>query len=117
MKRKPIVGETLFSLNIGNAARYRPQELTLVIVSKVGRKYFTVREGYKAKEFHLSTWEEKTEYAPNHKLYESEQEWLDEAEIKQICEQIYRAFEYGKNKKQLPISALREIERLIQEKQ
>ncbi len=39
--RKPTVGETLYSLNIGNATRGKVQKLTPVKVLKVGRKYFT----------------------------------------------------------------------------
>lgn len=80
MKRKPIVGETLYSLNIGNAARYSDQKLTPVVVSKVGRKYFyadRINSSFSTK-YHLDSWVEATNYCANSKLYETEEEWADD---------------------------------------
>ena len=84
------VGSRLFRLNVGNNARHVPQVLTPVVVTKVGRKYFTVaREGndqpWPFESKHLSEcWTEETGgYTPNYALYESEQEWADQEE--QIC--------------------------------
>ena len=111
--KTPKVGQTVYSLNVGNAARHNEQVLTPVVVTKVGRKYFTVGEGWRATQFHISDWSEKTEYSPCAALYESEQEWLDEKESGDLCREIARAFEYGKNSRDLPLSSLREIGKIL----
>ena len=115
--RKPVVGEALYSLNVGNAARSVEQKLTKVIVTKVGRKYFTcIKEEYIGTsfadmgiEYHLDSWWEKTECIASSALYENEQEWVDEVETGKICKKVYEAFEYGKNKKELSLVDLRKI--------
>lgn len=112
--KPPTVGQRLFSLNVGNYARNTEQKLTPVIVSKVGRKYFTCkREDYHLEtQYHLEDWREKTEYCVNSALYESEQAWEDEKEAAQLCKQIHQAFEYGRNPN-LPVSTLRQIAALL----
>lgn len=65
MKRKPIVGETLFSLNVGNDARHGvPQILTPMVVKSVGKKYFKLSrpESNWTVEFYLEDWSQKTEF-------------------------------------------------------
>jgi len=115
-KVKPKVGQTLYRLNVGNNARHCPQVLTPVVVSKVGRLYFTVkRDRPYAMEtkHHIVGWYEKTDGSANTKLYESEQAWADEKEAVLICGDIKSAFEYGQNRANLPIDALRAIEKII----
>lgn len=118
MKPKPKVGDKLFSLAINNAARTyksRDHELTPVVVTKVGRKYFSASEDkHRITEYHLDTWCEKTNYSPNSRLYSSEQEWIDEKECHVICKQIGEHFMYGANKAGLTIETLREIKELIE---
>ena len=110
--KKVTVGQRLFSLNIGNAARRAKQVLKPVIVTKVGRKYFTVKTedqyGFET-EYCLENWCENTKYSPDSKLYEKEQQWEDEKEISVICEKIRRAFEYGKNNQNIDLEKLRMI--------
>lgn len=116
--KNPTVGQTLYSLNVGNAAWSREQELTPVVVTKIGRKYFTVQEGsrtHTAKQFHISSWREKSNYAANAKLYETEQEWQDEEEARALSKTIYSAFEYGRNKTGISLSVLRKIMAIIKE--
>ena len=114
MKRKPILGETLYSLNVGNSARHCPQILNPVEVVKVGRKYFSTKlPGYSwVTEYHVDTWKERTNYSVNSELYESEQEWLDESEARSILKTIKAHFAYGNPKHSL--ETLREVARLIQ---
>jgi len=111
--RKPTVGETLYSLNVGNAARRTPQVLTPVVVTKVGRKYFTGGEGYAARQFDISDWTEKTESTADAALYESEQEWEDEKEAARLCGELWKAFKYGRNRCRLPLDALRRMHGLL----
>lgn len=115
MKPKPKVGDKLFSLNVGNAARRCEQKLTPVTVTRVGRKYFTCetddRWKFKA-EYHLDTWSERTEYIANSCLYESEQEWNDESDANLINSEIRGFFrDYGKPK--CTLTQLRQIAAIL----
>lgn len=113
MKRKPTIGETLYSLNVENAARNTPQVLTPLKVTKVGRKYFTLGEGWQEAQFHLSSWKENSDYTPSHRIYETEQSYKDEKEEGEISNRIYKAFEYGRNTQEIPLSKLREIDQML----
>ena len=115
MKKKPTIGQTLYSLNVGNAARNTPQVLTPLKVTKVGSKYFTLGEGWREAQFHLSSWREKSDYTSDHRIYETEQSYKDEKEEREISNRIYKAFEYGRNTQEVPLPALREIERLLRD--
>ncbi len=90
------VGQTLYDLNIGNAARNCDQKLTKVLVTKVGRTYFYCAQVGSRFEtaYHLDDWREKSDgYASNHHLYASEQEWRDEKEAREhsrTLEQFFR---------------------------
>lgn len=101
MKRKPKVGETLFELNVGNAARDRTQALTPVVVKKVGRMYFTCgppddNSRFLESTHYIESWREKTEYSATRRLYENEQEWADEKEALKLTEELRRRFSgYG----------------------
>jgi len=120
MKRKPVVGETLYLLNIGKAARGREQKLVPVEVKKVGRKYFKCgkdgEDGWRWDEYHLDTWEQKTEYFADSCLYETEQEYLDEVEHGQLHRVIREKFNgsnlFGNN---MTLSQLRRIAAIIDE--
>jgi len=116
-KRKPVVGEILYSLNVGNSARRTEQKLTPVEVVSVGRKYFTVSEQKYKKSphmhptFHISNWYQKADYTADAALYESPQEWEDEKESQSISSFIAQSFRYGNTT--LPLSALRQIKQII----
>jgi hypothetical protein len=120
-KRKPILGERLFVLNVGSAARNTPQTLRPVIVSKVGRKYFTVenevgegRGGWKYPlQFNISDWIQVTEYSPDYVLYETEQELADERESRELSVIIRSAFECTWKPSPFPLETLRKIHALI----
>ena len=109
----PEVGQIVYSLNIGDEARDGKQELTPYEVTKVGRKYFTIKLDWREIQFHLKDWREKSNYSPNHKLYTTEQEYYDYKESVDICSEINKAFEYGRNTKNLSLEALQEIKKYI----
>jgi len=95
MKPKPTLGQQVFSLNIGNNARRVPQVLSPATVSKVGRKYFSVKlQGPypREREYHIENWRERTEYSPVTSLYASEQEYADEKETAMIWGQLRHVF-------------------------
>ena len=112
-KPKPIVGQTLFSINVGNASRNKPATLTPVIVQKVGRKYFTVNHPdyppHMGTEHHLDTWRQHTQYCADAYLYASEQEYKDEKDRERIVKEIRRLFEYGGATNRLSLDQLRQI--------
>ena len=119
--KKPKVGQVLYSLNIGNAARNTEQVLTPVEVVKVGRKYFYCCEE-RLKEFDERVWgkyyidgwnEENGGYSANSCLYESKQAYDDEKEEDVICSYISECFEWMHNKKKVPLDGLRQIKRII----
>jgi hypothetical protein len=113
MRPVPKVGQTVYSLNTGNAARNVEQRLTPVIVTKVGRKYFTVGEGWQATEYNLENWVEKTIYSPSSCLYISEQEYAEENEAAEICELLYKTFKHGHNILKVPLASLRKLAEII----
>lgn len=113
-REKPIIGQTLYSLNIGNSARRKKQILTKGKVVKVGRKYFSVDFGYyKPSQYYLCDWGEKTDYSPDSELYEKPQDLEDKKEEQLICKEIWSAFEYGRNRNGLSLGTLRKIRRFI----
>ena len=114
---KPVLGQIVFSLNVGNAARSCEQELSEMVVTKVGRKYFTARmakdlTGYSDTQYHLDNWRQKTDYSTTSYLYADKQEYLEEAEEQSLCEMIYPFFESRRNTKKLSLSVLRKIHEL-----
>ncbi len=110
----PTVGQTVFSLNVGNAARHQPQVLTPVTVTKVGRKYFTVGEGWRATKYDLETWREVTEYGPSTQLFENEQAWTDLKERIELRKFLRETFSgYGQPPSSITLQDLRDIKAII----
>ena len=114
-RRKPVVGETLYSLNIGNAARRTEQKLTPLVVTKCGSKYFTLGEGWQATQFHIETWRQKTEYSAEQAIYESPQEWEDENEANNLRERFRKAFDHWNPGPNLSLNQLRRIAEIMNE--
>lgn len=87
-KMVPGVGETLYSLNVGDAARNREQVLTPVVVRKVGRKYFEAspaEQPHLITQYRLSDWGEHSDYSARSRLYRTPKEWEDEKESAEMC--------------------------------
>ena len=115
-RRKPVVGETLYSLNVGTAAWHGiKQELTPVVVVSVGRKYFKAAERRminRPTTYHLDRWGQKTDYAPDSLLYESTQEWEDEKEVNAIVRKVEERFRIGRVHG-VPLCYLRQIQAIL----
>lgn len=114
-KRRPIVGETLYMLNMGNAARRTAQILVPVVVQSVGRKYFkcaTVGQYPAETEFLLEDWHEKTQYTCDYRLFETEQEWLDAKEWRELADKLRHTFNNSSHAL-LTLSDLRAIKVII----
>ena len=117
MKPKPKVGQILYSLNVGNAARNTEQKLTRVVVTKVGRKYFTCgkkEDAYHQVQYYIDGWYEKSDYIADSCLYESPQEWEDEKEESRLCKTISSAFDLRDNRRDVSLPNLRRIADIIE---
>lgn len=115
MKRKPIVGETLYDLNTGNAARNCEQKLTPVVVSMVGRKFFQCHppgKEWDKTSYHIETWREKTNYSSRHALYESKQEWDDRKEAAEIYARLRIVFSCL-GAPNIPLAKLKAVEAIL----
>lgn len=115
--KKPKVGDIVYSLNVGNAARSRKKELTEFVVQKVGRKYFYAgKEGcpkWMMYKYDLESWHEVNNYSATSKLYKSKQEYLEQGEMQEICASIAKIFDWGKNHRHLNLETLRKIRELM----
>lgn len=117
-KPKPVVGQTLWVVNVGDDSRHKPSVAVPTIVRSVGRKYFacsTAGAPNYETEFHLGTWAEKTEYSRRKELYATEQEWLDERESKALEERIRTMFQpsFYKGVPSIELEDLRKIEAIL----
>jgi hypothetical protein len=118
---KPVVGQVLFSLNVGNAARNRQQVLTPVEVIKVGRKYFTTMpvggdldRRWNHTQYHIDGWSEKSDYSKNSRLYATEIEWEEEKEAGDIRDRLRDLFTWN-TRKSVGIDKLRRIAAILDE--
>lgn len=114
-RREPVLGETLFQLNFWRVSRREEPEMKPVIVTKIGRKYFTVQpagEEWLRREFFLDTWREKTNHSGHVFLYESKQQWADEKESEALTLKFERLFSSRPN---LNLDQLKRIGAIIDE--
>lgn len=119
MKNKPILGQTIYSLNVNNAARGKGHNLTPYEVTKVGRKYFEITntsDGFLDRyhnNFHIDTWMENSNYVSSHKLYETKEEWEEEEEVNTLTNKFKEIFSHWSQ--QLPLDKLRKIDEVLRE--
>lgn len=107
-------GQTLWVKTIGNLARGGTSRHFSVIVTSVGKKYFTLDKCIRCK-FEIASLQEATEYSSNFKVYFSEQEILDEKEAEILAEKIRNIIgAYGKST--LSIAQLRAIYKIAENK-
>ena len=114
MNQKPVVGQRLFALNVGNSARTAPQVLVPVTVVSVGRKYFTVKRddlSWWECKFYVDSWREVSNYSANYALYATEQEWKDEKESIELWKAIRPTLDtYTPS---IPLDAIRKIKAIL----
>ena len=123
MKRDmPKLGQILHDKATGNRAPRRGEDpkITEVEVIKVGRSLFTCRPVGETSRWSDTVfrvdpsrgWWEKSEYSPQHMLYESRQEILDEAEAEKLHSEIKQG-EFGTYRPSLSLASLRAISDII----
>jgi hypothetical protein len=113
MKDNPMVGQKLYSLPAGNAARGVKRKLKPVTVSKVGRKYFYCdhfKDDPFPTRYYLDTWKQESGgFSPTSFLYASEAEYEEEKEAFAIAGTLCKSFEYGQNRLNVSFTDLRKI--------
>jgi len=112
---KPTVGQILYSVPIRRRQSDPKEEPTPAIVTKVGRKYFTIREGWEATQFHITNWLEKGEYSANERLYESVQAYEDKIESTSILKELRQEFDNYGGKTNISLPALKTIKGIVDE--
>jgi len=116
MRPKPKVGQILYSLNVGNAARHTEQKLTPVVVKNVGSKYFKAGQDggdWSNRKYFIDSWEENSNYSTTSVLYEAEQEWLSEKEKAELFVLIRNRFGWDAEKK-ITLEKLRAIKKILE---
>ena len=109
--KKPEIGQTVYRVGFG--WRSKTQTPEPVTVTKVGRKYFTVGEGWGAMQFYLDDWLENAgEYSSSHRCYEDPKEWEEELEKEALEKELSRLFHIRSH---LSLSALRKIKAIVDE--
>jgi len=116
-KEKPKVGQIIYSVNMGNAARYSPKVLTEYEVVKVGRKYFSIEkadgQGWPI-QFRLDTWQQNTEYSSDHNLYETREEYELEKEYEIKFDRIGEYFKPNYTRdRDLPMPGIEKIRAIM----
>lgn len=115
INKKPEIGQTVYKLNIGNAARNREQVLTEATVTKVGRKYFTISSNGFEQEAYIEGWYENSgQYLANFRLYETPEQWDEEKEQRRIEDRLRNCFS-GFNRPKYALSKLKRIELILDE--
>jgi len=110
MKRKPILGETLFITDAGNRARYNKDQVPRpVSVTKVGSKYFEVTECGRNIVFLIENWHQKSDFVADYSIWESHEKYEEYKERNKLIVEI----EYYKHWSGVSLEVLREIKRLL----
>jgi hypothetical protein len=113
-KRKPELGETLYSLNIAYLTNQKERKLVPVKVTKVGNKYFYCREdGSLSVKYNINTWADESDFAQTTVLYENSKEWEDEKESNRIKSKLYHIFGTYGNCEKISLESLKKIEEII----
>lgn len=109
--RKPIVGETLYAVWIGDR-RYK-HDSREVTVAKVGRKYFEV-SGMKC-QFFIEDWTEKWEFGGSDwQLWESKELYEEYGELVKLND-TFKSLFGGWGKPKITLDQARRIKEILDE--
>lgn len=109
--RKPVVGETLYLVWIGDR-RYK-RDNKEVIVTKVGRKYFEV-SGEDC-QFFIDTWMEKYQYGrADWKIWETKQLYEEYEELAKL-NYMFKSFFDGWGEPKITLDQARRIKAILDE--
>jgi|GEM_PF-6547238 len=109
----PKVGQTLYRHEIGS-----DKPLIPVVVTKVGRKYFSCKEenGWHDRKYWLNTWRENAgPYLHRYRLFANPQDWEDEKETSRIRTMLREFFQGYGYYPALTLDQLRAIEKIVKE--
>ena len=115
---KVTLGMTVFALHSGCRARYSGGDLQECVVSKIGRKYFTIKRvntDYEwIGEFTIDGWLEK-DYDSAHRttLYLSRQQCADEREHARLLTELRKAFDFHGQARTLSLDQLKAVSLIL----
>lgn len=111
MEDKIVVGQILFK-EIKN--KYAPDEITQVLVSKVGNKYFYVDEDKNIPiDKYTLKHQDKNWTQANFQLYKSKQEVLDENERKRLVNLVRQNFEWTQGDKNYTLEQMKQVVKIL----
>ena len=113
MKEELKVGRKVFLKPVNNMVRYGYNKILESEITKVGRKYFYIKQFPKNK-YRIEDLEEESEYVPDWEVYFSRQEILDEREYEKLFIVISSKFDFMA-KKDLTLDQLIRINDIINE--
>lgn len=108
------VGQVLFIVE----KTYRDSDVARkyeAAVTRVGKKYFYIKEGHWEYKYDLSTLQEVNDSNYHNKAYLSAKDYEDEKEASNLRREISNFFRYAFNCEMLPLVALRQIQQIIKE--
>lgn len=109
--RKPVVGETLYLVWMGDR-RYR-RDNREVTVTKVGRKYFEVSG--ESCQFFISTWMENYQYGgADWKVWENKESYEEYKELESL-NYTFKSFFDGWGKPKITLDQARRIKAILDE--
>jgi len=120
MKQPPQLDEALIAVT--PEKRFSPRTIEDATVTKVGRKYFSVRikGSHREEEFCLARWERKGENMHCNfpmLLFRSMVEMEDHFELIDLAEKLSKRLQYQSDWRKLDVEVLRQIEKLTSVKQ
>ena len=111
--RKPKKGEILFLVEEKRRQAFSHWDC---IVTKVGRKYFYVKEGiedWREIVFCIDTWEEHTEFNSDYRVFSNRGEWEDHREAEVYVAAFRERFKYSWSGTSLTLSQLKEAAKIL----
>ena len=111
--RKPKKGELLFLVEEKSGPIFFHWDC---IVTKVGRKYFYLREcieDWREIAFCIDTWEEHTDYNPRYRVFSTRGEWEDYKEVKAYVAAFRERFKYSWSGTSLTLPQLKAAAKIL----
>ena len=84
-------------------------------VVSIGRKYVTVEFGSHARQFHIESGDEKTEYSPNYWVWASMQAFEESEEASALRLELSKAVSANLQRRTLTLEQMRRIKAIIDE--
>jgi hypothetical protein len=109
------IGQPVFLKPMNNASRRGDGKIIETTITKIGRKYFSVKEKWYG-DFEILSMYQRTDSSPNYKAFLDLQEIKDKDMADSLYNKIRTDFFSSFGSSIIPLSSLREIEKIIYKK-